>query len=328
MRLSSFSPELLPSALVDALRALGIVSDADLFLSATPLEIWRKLPPDLMPFSEFERCVKAVMLRCALPGVVAAQVDERRPASDQFKPETGVGNLDGLLGTTLRDSVVEISGRQGSAATTLALQITCNQLSLHPRATVLWVDTTGDFSPAKANTVLRSTVPHEGTPTALQRLQVALAFDIDSLFEILNSTTYDDVGCLVIDNIAPILGPNLSAVTAEGHAVMTTLVRTLRTISRNHHLTSIITNTSTLMPGGGRNPTSAFSGTTAKPSLGPTFSYLVDATLWLAKASQVLDTDREDLYIAEILKSRKTATGWCFLELIGGAFKNARLELD
>lgn len=50
---------------------------------------------------------------------------------------------------------------------------------------------------------------------------------------------------------------------------------------------------------------SAFSGTTAKPSLGPTFSYLVDATLWLTKANQVLDTDKEDLYIAEVLKSRR-----------------------
>ena len=29
--------------------------------------------------------------------------------------------------------------------------------------------------------------PRQGTLTALQRLQVALAFDIDSLFEILNS---------------------------------------------------------------------------------------------------------------------------------------------
>ena len=28
----------------------------------------------------------------------------------------------------------------------------------------------------------------QGTPTALQRLQIALAFDIDSLFEILNAT--------------------------------------------------------------------------------------------------------------------------------------------
>ena len=117
MRLSSLSPQLLPATLVDALRALGIVSDADLFFSATPLDIWRKLPPVSMPFPEFERCVKAVMLQCAVPGFLATEVDEC-PESDQSGAETsGIGDLDNLLGQTLRDSVLEISGRQAGAAT-------------------------------------------------------------------------------------------------------------------------------------------------------------------------------------------------------------------
>ena len=117
MRLSSLSPEILPTTLVDALQTLGIVSDADLFFSATALEIWRKLPLDLMPLSEFERFMKVVMLRCAVSGFVANEVDER-PLSNQTRPEasTGVGDLDNLLGTTLRDSVVEVSGRHGSGA--------------------------------------------------------------------------------------------------------------------------------------------------------------------------------------------------------------------
>jgi hypothetical protein len=117
MRLSSLSPEVLPTTLVDALRTLGIVSDADLLFSAPALEIWRKLPPDLIPLFEFEGCVKAVMLRCAVPGLVASEVGGR-PVTNQLKSEisTGVGDLDNLLGTTLRDSVVEISGRHGSGA--------------------------------------------------------------------------------------------------------------------------------------------------------------------------------------------------------------------
>ena len=117
MRLTSLSPEVLPTSLVDALRTLGIVSDADLFFSATTLEVWRKLPPDLLPLLEFERCVKAVMLLCAVPGSVATEV-YGRPAPNQSEPETftGVGDLDNLLGTTLQDSVVEISGRHGSGA--------------------------------------------------------------------------------------------------------------------------------------------------------------------------------------------------------------------
>ena len=117
MRLSSLSQDLLPATLVDALRALGIVSDADLFFSATTLEVWRKLPPDLISLSEFESRVKAVMLRCAVPGFVATGVGERS-VSDQLKHDitTGVDSLDNLLGATLRESVVEISGRHGSGA--------------------------------------------------------------------------------------------------------------------------------------------------------------------------------------------------------------------
>lgn len=113
MRLSSLSPEFLPATLVDALRTLGIVSDADLFFSATTLEVWRKLPPDLVALSEFERLVRAVMLQCAVSGFVATEL-----VSDQLKPDvtTDVGNLDNLLGTTLRESVVEISGRHGGEA--------------------------------------------------------------------------------------------------------------------------------------------------------------------------------------------------------------------
>jgi hypothetical protein len=115
MRLSSLSPDVLPATLIDALRTLGIVSDADLFFSATPLEIWRKLPPNSVPLSEFERCVKTVMLQCSVPGFIAAEVDGR-PVSNPLEPEipTGVGDLDQLLGTTLQDSVVEISGRSRS----------------------------------------------------------------------------------------------------------------------------------------------------------------------------------------------------------------------
>ena len=117
MRLSSLSPEVLPTTLVDALQTLGIVSEADLLFSATVPGIWRRLPQDLISLSEFERRVKAVMDRCAVPRFVATKVDER-PLSDESKLETstGVGDLDNLLGTTLRGSVVEVSGRHGSGA--------------------------------------------------------------------------------------------------------------------------------------------------------------------------------------------------------------------
>lgn len=117
MRLSSLPPEILPATLVDALQTLGIVSEADLLFSASVPEVWRKLPSNLIPLSELVHCVKVVMDRCAVPRFVATRADGRS-LSDEQKPETsaGVGDLDNLLGTTLRDSVVEVSGRHGSGA--------------------------------------------------------------------------------------------------------------------------------------------------------------------------------------------------------------------
>lgn len=203
MRLSSLSPEVIPTTLVDALRTLGIVSEADLFFSATVPEFWRKLPPDLVPLSELERCVKAVMNRCAVPRFPATGADER-PLSDESKPEipTGLSDLDNLLGTTLQDSVIEVSGRHGSGAAvrsslfetflfatqisaltvlkiskTLALQIACNRLSLDQKTTVLWIDTTGDFSPARADTILRSAEPREVCTTKRNAWAVAVLFN-------------------------------------------------------------------------------------------------------------------------------------------------------
>jgi len=49
----------------------------------------------------------------------------------------------------------------GANSKTLALQVTCNHLSSYPNATTLWIDATGDFSPTKADIVLRSTEPRE-----------------------------------------------------------------------------------------------------------------------------------------------------------------------
>lgn len=187
MRLSSLSPGILPTTLVDALQALGIVSDADLLFSATAQEIWRKLPPGLMSLSEFECCIRAVMLRCAVPRSTVVGVSDSMSGEPGIS--VGIDILDGLLGETLRDSVVEVSGRHGSATAvrsslsemplsltrillpppwiwckyhkTLALQIACNHLSLNPKRTALWIDTTGEFSPARADALLRSTESHE-----------------------------------------------------------------------------------------------------------------------------------------------------------------------
>lgn len=51
-----------------------------------------------------------------------------------------------------------------------------------------------------------------------------------------NSTT----GYLVVDSITALLGPLLSAASSQGHALMTNLMRQLRTIAQVHSITVIV----------------------------------------------------------------------------------------
>lgn len=166
MRLSSLSPDFLPTTLVDALRTLGIVSGADLCFSATLLEIWRRLPPDLMPLSQFECCARAVMARCAMPGLAASELDGR-PVSGESKPETstGVGDLDNLLGTTLRDSVVEVSGRNGSGTSVRPPFLKCP----YSRLKRLFPGGDAGFKVARTADRMQSPVPEPERNSAVDR---------------------------------------------------------------------------------------------------------------------------------------------------------------
>lgn len=104
--------------------------------------------------------------------------------------------------------------------------------------------------------------------TALERLQVSLAFDIEAVHEVLEElrqslTVVQGEGehgtrCIVIDSITPLLGPMLSATSSQGegpdklrrvrwinpelsgHATMTTFMRQLRALAELFHLTVIV----------------------------------------------------------------------------------------
>lgn len=65
------------------------------------------------------------------------------------------------------------------------------------------------------------------SPNILERLQVSLAFDIESVHEVLETlrqtlssrSSYSELPttrCIVIDSITPLLGPMLSATSSQG----------------------------------------------------------------------------------------------------------------
>jgi len=203
----------------------------------------------------------------------------------------------------------------------LALQIVCGHLSRSSTASALWLDTTGDFSPLRAIDVLRS-YTGQASATVLERLQVALAFNIDSVYDIFDSINHNPqptIKFIVIDAITILLGPNLSAVSSEGHAAMATFVRQLRAIAQANNIFVLVINTTTSTPYGVSNPLSSFVSTTRKPSLGPTFTFLVDATVWLAKMDRSGQNEDETVHVAEVFKSRTSGIRrWCLFGIHDG----------
>lgn len=111
-----------------------------------------------------------------------------------------------------------------------------------------------------------------------------------------------------------------------GHAIMTSFMRQLRSLARTYSLSilvrgktftrayshlnllKVLNGTSASAP---HNPQSAFLTTTRKPALGPTFTFMTDATLWLAKRHQhpggtggLAAQESGDNYVAELFRSR------------------------
>jgi len=65
------------------------------------------------------------------------------------------------------------------------------------------------------------------------------------------------------------------------------------------------------------NPHSAFLTTVRKPALGPSFTFLTDATLWLSAMTILTDAtdkgggDRSTVHVAEVFRSKTTVRRIC-----------------
>lgn len=137
-----------------------------------------------------------------------------------------------------------------------------------------------------------------------------------------NTTPNPRVRLVIIDSVTSLLAPSLSAVSSHGHAIMTTFMRHLRSMARSYYLAflvriyiftygitlsnalQVVNNTSASPP---RNPMSVFSSTVRKPALGPSFTFLTDCTIWLARHENTTNAEAgTSIHVAEIFKSRST----------------------
>ncbi|KIJ66711.1 hypothetical protein HYDPIDRAFT_26138 [Hydnomerulius pinastri MD-312] len=314
MRLHSLIPTI-PPEVVSALEACGIRTDTDLLFSGTAIKILQRLPNGVVCLADLEKYIVLVAESVSAPGTRGDEECAKEPPKGSqnlaLELTSGVNELDELVGGFGNSRVFEVSGEKGSGKTALALQIALRLLATHSEASVLWIDTTGDFSVERTAYVAQR-LEGEASATVLERLQVSLVLNIETAHDVLEDLrtslaagSEPKVRLIIIDAITPLLAPSLSAVSSHGHAMMTTFMQHLRVLAQTYSLTFLIINgTSASAP---YNPQSAFSSTTRKPALGPSFTFLTDCTLWLAKHE---DRDKAEAgstkHVVEVFRSRTT----------------------
>ncbi|CCA75137.1 hypothetical protein PIIN_09121 [Serendipita indica DSM 11827] len=214
-----------------------------------------------------------------------------------------------------QDGVVELAGFAGSGKTVFLNHMVVKYLLDNEERSVMWIDTLGSFSPELASQVVEQ-LKAKKENDALLRLQVASCPDLASVYDILEgvetqSKDQQIVGpklrMIVIDPITPLLGPSLSAVSSKGHAMMVTFMRYLMSLAKQYRILVFISNTATRP-----RPISSASLQDAmkpKPSLGPSFTYLTDVSLFLSKDEQRPGPGSRDFFRLKILKSRGKHSG-------------------
>ncbi|KAJ6567172.1 P-loop containing nucleoside triphosphate hydrolase protein [Mycena vulgaris] len=307
----------IPAHLVSSLEACGIRTEADLLFSGSTFDIFRRLPAGTTTLRELTEATALVANLASCPGQSAADLLAAYAGTSGDNFLSGLPQLDELLhGLATSRRLIEVSGDKRSGKTSLLLHLVLRHLVHRPQSGVLWIDTTGDFSAGRAAEILGD-VP--GAPTALERLQVSVAFEVDTVYEVLEElrlslglNTEVRIQGIVVDTVTSLLSPILSPVSSQGHSIMTGLMRQLRAFAQTFSMTVFVVNNSTAF-----TPFVAGSASNnphiRKPALGPSFTFLTDATLWLAACKDGPDLHEDPgnectKHIAQVYRSKVTAS--------------------
>ncbi|XP_006459252.1 hypothetical protein AGABI2DRAFT_66758 [Agaricus bisporus var. bisporus H97] len=318
MRLGAI-PEL-PNAIAKSLEEHGIKTDA-IFLSMAPLDILRKLPLGSISLGEINRCKEIVARVSAAPGQSASSLLKsvpQKPSSMNVELPLSLEPVQSYF-SPHTDKVVELSGDRNSRKSEFFLNIVLRYLTTNARSIVHWVDTTGDFSTTKASNILKQ-FGLDKENNCLERIHVSLALEVEQLYDILDGlATSLEVRCpngisatgyLVVDNVTALYGPLLSVASSQGHALMVDLMRRLRIISQTHLITVIVCLSANYI-----YETVTTSLVHRKPALGPSFTFLTDATLWMSDPRLVTKSpgatyhNEKSDYINYLLEVTKSSFG-------------------
>ncbi|KZT57683.1 hypothetical protein CALCODRAFT_483008 [Calocera cornea HHB12733] len=317
----------------DILEQSGLKTTDDLLFTSSTSEQYARLEHGSMSFTEFASLKEEVTKFMGAPGLTGdvAYMLEKETVSSRYKGYTGVPELDQLLDGFGHYGVIEIAGGRETCKTLLASHIVLRYLTAEPKGRALWIDTSNSFNVNRALAVTRL-LTGPGRHDALDRLGYSTCFDMDPALGVLDDMrqAIDAEGVdtqtprfIIIDAVTPLLSKDISSVSSQGHAIMTSFFRQLNSFARSYSLTVFVINNSVLAKQPNdvppHNELSAFSGSNLKPALGPTFTFQSDATIWLSDGKNMFPEDalvtkatQDKVYVAEVLRSRSFLSGqWC-----------------
>ncbi|XP_049628424.1 DNA repair protein RAD51 homolog 4 isoform X1 [Suncus etruscus] len=195
---------------------------------------------------------------------------------------TGLGSLDRLLDAGLyTGEVTEIVGGPGSGKTQVCLCVAAN-VAHSLQQSVLYVDSNGGLTACRLLELLQAlTSDEEEQAAALQRIQVARAFDIFHLFGILQdlrgavsqqvSDSSGMVKVVIVDSVAAVASPLLGGQQREGLALIMQLAQELKILAWDLGLAVVVTNHVTRDRDTGK----------LKPALGRSWSFVPNTRIFL-----------------------------------------------
>ncbi|XP_051681434.2 DNA repair protein RAD51 homolog 4 [Oryctolagus cuniculus] len=225
---------------------------------------------------------------------------------------TGIRSLDKLLDAGLyTGEVTEIVGAPGSGKTQVCLCVTAH-VAHGLQQNVLYIDSNGGLTASRLLQLLQArTQDEEEQAAALQRIQVARAFDIFQMLDVLQdfrgtvaqqslqvTGSSGTVKVVVVDSVTAVVSPLLGGQQREGLALMMQLARELKTLARDLRLAVVVTNHVTRDRDSGK----------LKPALGRSWSFVPNTRILLSTTEESGASERS-WCTACLTKSPRQPTG-------------------
>nr|XP_044991832.1 DNA repair protein RAD51 homolog 4-like [Jaculus jaculus] len=195
---------------------------------------------------------------------------------------TGIGSLDKLLDAGLyTGEMTEIVGGPGSGKTQVCVCVAAN-VAHGLQQNVLYVDSNGGFPASCLLQLLQArTQDEEEQAGALQRIQVARAFDIFQMLDVLQDLrgavaqqvtgSSGTVKVVMVDSVTAVVAPLLGGQQREGLALIMQLARELKTLAWDLGVAVVVTNHLTRDRDNGK----------FKPALGRSWSFVPSTRIHL-----------------------------------------------